>query len=438
MVRPQSTKEVSEILKYCHQRRVGVVPQAGNTGLVGGSIPIQQEIVLSVELLHHIEEGSLFRNGNSGILKSQSGCILQDLQDYAASQQYLVPVDLGAKGTCQIGGNISTNAGGSYYYRYGSLHANVLGLEVVLPHNGEILNLGYDPSPHFKDNTGYDLKHLFVGAEGTLGVVTKVALSCPPFPNSKCAAFLACQTFDQVQKCLRVAKQQLSEILAAFEFMDGQVLELVVQQQQQQPSKSSFPLQEIYPYCILVETHGSNESHDQAKMETFVETLFSEEIVVDGVLAQNMGQLDSMWNIREACNPSVAASGYVYKYDVSLEVSDFPRFIHEIRESLPNDSSAVCTNWGHIMDGNLHCNIVAPGRFDKDDDLCQVIDALVLDKVIERGGSISAEHGLGQYKHKYMPKIKDPAILSTMYSIKKLFDPNGIMNPGKYLPTDER
>jgi FAD/FMN-containing dehydrogenase len=191
----------------------------------------------------------------------------------------------------------------------------------------------------------------------------------------------------------------------------------------------------MHPYCILVETHGSNEEHDQAKMEAFVETVLLEGIVVDGVLAQNLGQLENMWKVRESCNPSVAAGGYVYKYDVSLQVSDFPHFIDEIRANLPG--SAVCTNWGHIMDGNLHCNVVIPGKFDKDEDLCQMMDELVLDKVIERGGSISAEHGLGQYKHKYMPRIKDQATLSTMHAVKKLFDPNGVMNPGKYLPTED-
>jgi D-2-hydroxyglutarate dehydrogenase len=421
VVRPQSTEEVSSILKYCNEKRIGVVPQAGNTGLVGGSIPIHQEVVLSVEQLNHIQE----LDPISGILKAEAGCILQNLQDYAADRDYLVPVDLGAKGTCQIGGNVSTNAGGSYYYRYGSLHANVMGLEVVLA-NGDILNLSYDPC-HLKDNTGYDLKHLFVGAEGTLGVVTKVALLCPRLPQSKCASFLACQSFDQVCESLTLAKSHLGEILAAFEFMDGPVLEIV-----QHQSDIPLPLSEIYPYSILVETHGSNAAHDQEKMESFVEAVMDQGVAVDGVLAQSLGQVQDMWKIRESCNPAVAASGYVYKYDVSLAVPDFPHFIDEIRGGIPD--SAVCTNWGHIIDGNLHCNIVVPGKYEKDEELLEKIEGLVLEEVLKRGGSISAEHGLGQYKHKYMPQIKDPATLATMKAVKKQFDPNGILNPGKYLP----
>ena len=428
VVRPQSTEEVSKILKYCNERHIGVVPQAGNTGLVGGSIPkSEHEIVVSVELLNNIED----LDPMSGIVRVQAGCILQELQDYAATQNFLVPVDLGAKGTCQIGGNVSTNAGGSYYFRYGSLHANVMGLEVVSP-TGDVLNLGYNPC-HLKDNTGYDLKQLFVGAEGSLGIVTKVALLCPTLPRSKTAAFLACQSFDQVTKCLRIAKDQLGEILAAFEFMDGPVLEMVVQKQQ---DDASFPLDDIHPFCILIETHGSSKEHDEEKMEAFIETLMNDGTVVDGVLAQNLSQLETMWKTRESCNPSVAATGYVYKYDVSLAVLDFDTFIDEIRSELRGLSPqpCICTNWGHLMDGNLHCNVVVPGNFEKDDFLCEKIDSLVLNKVIERGGSISAEHGLGQYKHIYMHEIKDPATLSTMYAMKNLFDPNRIMNPGKYLP----
>jgi FAD/FMN-containing dehydrogenase len=282
-----------------------------------------------------------------------------------------------------------------------------------------------------KDNTGYDLKHLFIGAEGTLGVVTKVALLCPTLPASKCAAFLACTNFEQVCKTLSMAKTHLSEILAAFEFMDAQVLELV------QNQKVAMPLSEIYPYSILVETHGSNKDHDQAKMEAFVEAVMGDDVVVDGVLAQNLSQVQDFWKVRESCNPSVAANGYAYKYDISLPVPEFPSFIDEVRSGIPGATTALCANWGHVIDGNLHCNVVAPGSHEKDEDLEHRIEGLVLEGVLKRGGSISAEHGLGQYKHKYLPRIKDPVTLSTMKAVKKLLDPNGIMNPGKYLPPQE-
>lgn len=414
--------EVSKILQYCHERRIGVVPQAGNTGLVGGSVGLDNEIVLSVEKMNQIHG----LDTTSGILRVQSGCILQELQGYAAQHNYLVPVDLGAKGTCQIGGNVSTNAGGSYYYRYKSLHANVMGLEVVLP-NGTILNLSYDPT-HLKDNTGYDLKHLFIGAEGTLGVITNIALFCPPLPKSKTAAFLACATYQDVCKTMALAKSELGEVLAAFEFMDGPILELV------QKQGIDIPLEDIYPYSVLVETHGCHEGHDQEKMEAFVEKAMEQEMVVDGVLAQNLGQVEEFWKVRESCNPSAAATGYVYKYDVSLASSEFEAFGQDIVQGLPGSLGAKCTNWGHVIDGNLHLNVVVEGKFERDPELYETMERLVVDGIVQRGGSISAEHGLGQYKHKHMTRIKDTATLESMRAVKSLFDPHGIMNPGKYLP----
>lgn len=315
VVRPQSTEEVARILRYCSERRIGVVPQGGNTGLVGGSIPISsQEIVLSLEKMNNIESDDSELTVAGSVLRAEAGCILQDLQDRAAKAKCLVPVDLGAKGTCQIGGNVSTNAGGVYYYRYGSLHANVLGLEVVTP-KGEILNLGYDPMPHLKDNTGYDLKHLFIGGEGTLGVVTKVALRCQPLPISRGAIWLTCASLMDVVQILALARtKQLSEILAAFEFMDGEVLELV---RNSHPSirfpvdisSSTDSASSKEQYSILIETHGCNYSHDMEKLESFLECLFEEGLVTDGAMAQNLGQIEDFWNVRELCNPASAATG---------------------------------------------------------------------------------------------------------------------------------
>lgn len=438
VVRPASTKEVSQVLSYCNERHLGVVPQGGNTGLVGGSvgIPPNREIILSLESMNQIHGLDPFH----GILKAQAGCILQNLQDYVAQQDHLVPVDLGSKGTCQIGGNLSTNAGGSYYYRYGSLHANTMGLEVVVP-DGTILNLGYDPC-HLKDNTGYDMKHLFIGAEGTLGVITNVALLCPRLPLSKGAAFLACSSYEDVCQVMTMAKSRLGEILAALEFMDQSILKLVLESSSPHYSldstgSSTFPLSEIPKYAVLIETHGSNEVHDYEKLQDLVETAFVDGFVKDGSIAQNWNQIQDFWKIRELCNPSVAKQGYVYKYDVSLAVTDFEDFIQEMQTNLRTLSpQALCTNWGHVIDGNLHLNIVVPGQKDKDPELYVRLEELVLHGIIARGGSISAEHGLGQYKNKHLTRIKDPATLQTMRRIKTLFDPHGIMNPGKYLPLD--
>jgi len=245
-------------------------------------------------------------------------------------------------------------------------------------------------------------------------------------------------------KVLTMARtKHLNEILAAFEFMDGGILEII---RSENPS-IRFPLDVSSSsgtpdhYSILVETHGSNYDHDMLKLESFLECVFEEDLVTDGVMAQNLGQIEDFWKIRESCNPESAATGFVYKYDVSLAASDFGAFIRDVQVQLADVSQAsssspdlICLNWGHIIDGNLHCNIVSRNIFEKDPTLSKLIDAVILGEVMKRNGSISAEHGLGQYKNKYMPQIKDRPTLEAMYGIKSLFDPCGIMNPGKYLP----
>lgn len=482
VVRPKSSIEVAKILKYCSAKSIGVVPQGGNTGLVGGSVPTSSsEIVLSLECMNQIimndqlEGDSRHTNDidSNMVLRAEAGCILQELQEFAAQHmKALVPVDLGAKGTCQIGGNLSTNAGGVYYYRYGSLHSTVIGIEVVIPppsniflsddekrnpeddddddddskyYDDQIMQLGYHPTTaHLKDNTGYDLKHLFIGAEGTLGVITKVALACPPLPSSIQAVWLTVQSMGDVLKILHSAQNQyLNEILAAFEFMDDAVLKLV-QQTHASVAKPSI-LGTSSSYCVLIETHGSNEDHDQDKLQQFLSYIMGQGWVVDGVMAQNRSQVHDFWQIREVCNPAAAATGCVYKYDVSLSVTDFDDFIQNIKRRLvdyynPNRQHVVellCVNWGHIIDGNLHCNVVTPGTFEEDPHVLDYIEHSVFKAVLARNGSISAEHGLGQYKNNKLPQIKDPATLRSMFAIKDVFDPKGILNPGKYLPTSK-
>lgn len=451
VVRPNSTEEVAAILRYCHSHKLPVVPQGGNTGLVGGSVPLRDEIVLSLEHLNQVH------GLRDNILRADAGCILQDLQEYTARRHNcMVPVDLGAKGTCQIGGNLSTNAGGVYYYRYGSLHANCLGLQVV-DGTGQILPLG-SRFDHLKDNTGYHLHHLFIGAEGTLGVITQVALWCPPRPTSVGAVWLTCRSLQDILQLLALAKTQyLTEILAAFEFMDHDVLRLVQRTHQDvklpvdvhsgKDNEDNNNPQHQY-YSVLIETHGSNEEHDQDKLSTFLEHVLQRELVLDGVVAQSMGHVDEFWKVRDTCNPAAAATGFVYKYDVSLAVDNFDNFIQEIKSklhSMPLDirqqtaaRDIQCVNWGHIIDGNLHCNVVSVGNFERNSVLMDYIEQSIFEAVTKRKGSISAEHGLGQYKNKYMDQINDAATLQMMRQVKQLFDPSGILNPGKYFPNENK
>ena len=491
VLRPRTTLEVSSILTYCHAHRIGVVPQAGNTGLVGGGVPLHhnttatidnddtpREVILSVERMKDI----LSWNATTGILTGQAGGILQDWQDYARDHcDVILPIDLGSKGSCYIGGTVSTNAGGQYYARYKSLHANVVGLEVVAA-NGDILRFNLNEMEegtsdgssnltnsnnnnnnnnnlicNLKDNTGYDMKHLFIGAEGSLGVITKVALWCSSsYPASRCAVLCACTSLDQVEDCLHLARRVLGETLAAFEFMDRTVTSLVANNPNSKSSSASHMIPKLssvpttsstststsnddngfYPYYILVETHGASATHNEEKMQTFLERSLDQELVKDGVLAQDLTQVEALWTVRELCNPTVASHGYTYKYDVSLPMAEFEGFANEMKDRLDSicTTKIVATNWGHIMDGNLHFNVTTPGEFESKAEVLEALEPYIFESVIQRGGSISAEHGLGQAKHKYLPIVHDAATLFLMRSIKQLLDPHGIMNPGKYLP----
>ena len=276
------------------------------------------------------------------------------------------------------------------------------------------------------------MHQLFIGAEGTLGVITGASILCPQQPTSRQAAFLACQSYEHVVLVLQMAKVELGEILAALEWMDKAIMELV-SEENQLPVGS--PDEGLYPHYVLVETHGSNAEHDQAKLEAFLEKCMGDEYVVDGALAQDLRQLESFWNIRESCNPTVAAQGYGYKYDVSLPVGQFENFCQEMESRL--NGRAMQTNWGHVVDGNLHFNVTTKGNFHLDHDLLKLLEPYVFEAVLSRGGSISAEHGLGQAKNKYLSMVHDePTIIQTMRDLKYTFDPVGILNPGKYLPVE--
>jgi FAD/FMN-containing dehydrogenase len=243
---------------------------------------------------------------------------------------------------------------------------------------------------------------------------------------------VACQTFAKVQETLKFAKETLGEILAAFEFMDKDVLDVVAEGNARIPISAGNG--QIYPYCVLIETQGSSEEHDMTKMEDFLERSMETGVVIDGVLAQDRSQVEQMWELRDSCNPAVNSKGYIYKYDLSMPISDFDDLIAEMRQRLSDHPTALVVNWGHVIDGNLHFNVVTPGIFDKDEALLEQIEPFIFESVVRRGGSISAEHGLGQCKNNYLPVVKDHTTLELMTSVKNLFDPNRIMNPGKYLP----
>lgn len=426
VLRPGTTDEVSGILKYCNEQHLAVVPQGGNTGLVGGSIPVFDEIVISMARMNEIRSFDEV----SGSLVIDAGCVLETVDSYLAQKGYIFPLDLGAKGSCHVGGNVATNAGGLRLLRYGSLHGTVLGVEAVLP-NGTVIN---DLCTLRKNNTGYDVKQLFIGAEGTLGIITKIAIQCPQRSPAVNVAVFGIESYDKAQLAFREAKKQLSEILSAFELMDGRSQRIVSEVKGQE-----HPLEGEYPFYCLIETSGSNGEHDYAKLETFLEDVMTREVIADGVVAQDETQLRNLWGWREGITECLGHWGGTYKYDISIPLDEMYTIVEDTKARLIDlgllgdtcDHPVVdVLGYGHMGDSNLHLNIPVR-RYDPAVE--KALEPWVYEWIQKRSGSISAEHGLGIAKKKFIGYSRDDTTIGLMKQIKNLFDPNGIMNPYKYI-----
>jgi len=426
VLKPSNKEELSQILKYCNDNMLAVVPQGGNTGLVGGSVPVFDEIVINLQKMNKIRSFDEV----SGILVADAGVILETADAFLAEKNHIFPLDLGAKGSCHIGGNVATNAGGLRLLRYGSLHGNVLGIEAVLP-DGTIMN---DLCTLRKNNTGYDLKQLFIGGEGTIGIITAVSIQCPQRSPAVNVAYFGLESFEQVQKAFIEAKKQLSEILSAFELMDGRTQKLV-----NRITGKKMPLEGDYPFYCLIETSGSNTDHDSEKLQNFLEHVMESEVVLDGVLAQDQTQIQELWSWREGITEVLGHEGGVYKYDLSIPIKELYDIVNETRDRLteagllgdgPEFPVVDVVGYGHMGDANLHLNIPTR-RFGKD--IEKQLEPFVYEWVQKRNGSISAEHGLGVTKKPYVGYSKDETMLRLMKQIKDLYDPNGIMNPYKYI-----
>ena len=416
VVKPGSVEEVSKVLKYCNDHSLAVVPQGGNTGLVGGSVPVFDEVVISTSRMNKIRSFDEV----SGILVADAGVILEVADQFLASKGHIFPLDLGAKGSCQIGGNVATNAGGLRLLRYGSLHGNVLGLEAVLP-DGTIVD---DLSKLRKNNTGYDLKQLFIGGEGTIGIITGVSIFCPQRSPAVNVAFFGVSSYEKLQETYRTAKGQLSEILSAFELMDENSQKLV-----RTITGRKSPLEGTYPFYCLVETSGSNAEHDNAKLEAFLEHVMSEGIVEDGVLAQDETQAKSLWSWREGVPENLGHYGGVYKYDFSIPLAELYSLVEDTRAKMKNDGLLGDTDgypvvdvvgYGHMGDSNLHLNVPVR-RFDKVVE--KALEPFVYEWVAKRSGSISAEHGLGLAKKAFIGYSRSETMIRLMKQIKDLYDP---------------
>jgi D-2-hydroxyglutarate dehydrogenase len=403
-----------------------VVPQGGNTGLVGGGVPLSHEVVLSLERLRDVHSF----DEDSGVVVCGGGLVLQALDEALGARGWMVPLDLGSKGSCAVGGNVATNAGGLRLLRYGSLHGSVLGLEVVTA-RGETLDM---LSTLRKDNVGFDLKQLFIGSEGALGVVTRVALLAAPRPASVNVAVFGVGSFDNCRRLLRLARLTLGETLSAAEYVDGAAMALTLK-----TLGLRSPFEGAAAFNFFVETAGCNAAHDAEKLSAFVERASEEGLIADGVVAADASQARRLFRLREDVSVALSQRGHVFKYDVSLRrLADMDLLVREMRERLRgrgwSELGVETVGYGHIGDGNLHLNISTNGR--RQAYLQRLegdIEPFVYARVLELGGSVSAEHGVGQAKVEWVARSRAPPVVALMRSVKGLLDPSGTLNPGKVL-----
>ena len=401
VLKPFSSDQVSQILAYCNQQKIPVVPQGGNTGLAGGAVPVNDEIILSLKNLNKIEK----IDETQGIVWTEAGVVLETLNNFCSDKGWIVPLDLASKGSCFIGGNVATNAGGIRYLRYGSLHGNVLGLEVVLP-NGEILS---DLKGLRKDNTGYDYKQLFIGSEGSLGVITKVALLLAPKPKSVITTFLACDSYEKVVLLLKKAKDSLGEILSTYEFIDSTLYNLLIKH----IPNTRNPFSDSHNFYILIETSGSNSIHDTEKMSLFLEDCFESKNISDGIIAADLTQADNIWKIRES---SVLVTKHLgkheFQFDISLRIPELYKFVENIRERIGDKGFVL--GYGHLADGNLHLAVAGNDEFE----IKKLLFPFIYEEVERLKGSVSAEHGIGLFKKGLIRYSKDEN--SIKYMVKTI------------------
>jgi FAD/FMN-containing dehydrogenase len=428
VVRPANTAEVAAVMKLCADTGTPVVPQGGNTGMCGASVPNSggNEIVLTLSRMNKIIEVDPLNN----TLTAQAGCVLASIQQAAADAGRLFPLSLGAEGSCQIGGNLSTNAGGVNVLRYGNTRDLVLGLEVVLP-DGRIWN---GLRGLRKDNTGYDLKHLFIGAEGTLGIITAATLKLFPRPAANATAWMAVRDPEAALKLLALMRRHCNDRITAFELISRHSLELVWKH----VPGTRDPMAAPSPWYVLTELADAGEEQAlRADLERALEAALTEELVVDAVIAENRTQAQALWHMRESIPEGARQEPVmVYRHDIAVAVGRIPEFIREAQSALEKrfaDVRLIC--FGHLGDGNLHYNAYIPSRLRTDAAARNAHDvtATVYDIVQQYGGSFSAEHGIGLSKVAELAHYKSAVELDLMRTVKRALDPQGLLNPGKVL-----
>lgn len=430
VVRPANTQEVAAVVRYCHEHDVPIVPQGGNTGLCGGATPDDsgRAVVLTLARLNTVRT----IDTHNDTMVVDAGCTLSAVQEAARNVCRLFPLSLAAEGTCTIGGNLATNAGGTQVLRYGNARDLALGLEVVMP-DGEIW---HGLRGLRKDNTGYDLRDLFIGSEGTLGIITGATLKLYPQPAAQRTAMLALESIENAIQLLTHAKRGFGPSLTGFEVMAGCVLHDVVRLFPPQRLPFDGPSVDAPYFALLELSDMEGETHAQAQFETVLGEAMEDGLIQDAVIAENLTQSRAFWHLRESVPLAEANPGKSIKHDVSVPISAIAEFVRDadalLKENFPSMNTIV---FGHLGDGNVHYN-VSRGSDQTEDQVVALTKEVyeIVHAVAHRlHGSISAEHGIGQHKRDQLPRYKSELELLLMRKIKRALDPQNLMNPGKIL-----
>lgn len=424
LLRPGSVAEVAAILKLANETETAVVPQGGNTGLVGGQLPFDGELILSLTRLDKVRDV----DPASNTMTCEAGVVLQKAQEAAAAAGRLFPLSLGAEGSCTIGGNLSTNAGGTAALAYGVARELTLGVEVVLA-DGRVMNL---LSKLKKDNTGYDLRNVFIGAEGTLGIITAAVLKLFPRPGTIESAFVGVPSPEAAIKLLNMAQGRIGGTITSFELIAGPIVEFAIKY----GHGVRDPLVGRHPWYVLVEVTAQQDTGLRDGLEQLLADGIEQDLVTDATVAANLDQAESFWHLRHILPEVQTPAGGSIKHDISVPVASVPDFLAEadaaVQKLIPGSRPIP---FGHVGDGNIHFNVARPIDGDTAQFMARAreVSGLVNSIVLKYSGSISAEHGIGKLKRDTLAKIKDPVALSLMRDLKRLLDPNGILNPGKVL-----
>lgn len=418
LVRPRSTQDVSVTMRICSEERVPVVAQGGRTGLAGGAVPSTGWVIVSLERMRAVEPVDIA----SGTVLAEAGAVLETVQNAADAADMLFPLDIGGRGTCTIGGNLSTNAGGNRVLRYGMMRDLVLGLEAVTADGTVISSL----NKMQKNNTGYDLKQLFVGSEGTLGIVTKAILRLFPKPRSTATALCAVTDYEAVVRLLALARSRLGANLSAFEIMWPLFYRAATEGLERRA-----PLPHGYYAYVLVEAMGTDPDNDQNHFQAFVEAAATDGVIEDAIIAKSMKEIDEIWGMRDSAGELGHLLGHLIGFDISIPVGDIGRYLDTCTDRLRQrwkDVVVVC--FGHVADSNIHLGVRVPNMAEQPE---REVEEIVYNCVAEFNGSISAEHGIGTHKLAYLDRARRPAEIAMMRTLKAALDPQGLLNPGKVL-----